>query len=107
MIGNDSERQIGSKGFREVCKLLKVKERIFRRFLEDARVMYVLNGEWVPYACHLDAGRFDIKAGVADHGETSHAFNQAKFTAAGVTWIAGEWGKHQALLAQNKEVGYV
>lgn len=84
----------GSKTFRQVCKLLKVNEREFRAFLEARGVMYRLGGEWVPYAQHLDAGRFEVKTGVADN---EHAYTATRFTAKGVEWIAGEWGKHQVL----------
>lgn len=84
----------GSKTFRQVCKLLKVNEREFRAFLEARGVMYRLGGEWVPYAQHLDAGRFEVKAGVAGN---EHAYTATRFTAKGVEWIAGEWAKHQVL----------
>lgn len=83
----------GLKGFRQVCKLLRAKENRFRDFLKAKGIMYQLGGEWVPHACHLDAGRFEVKAGVSK--ETEHAFNSARFTAKGVSWIAGEWAKHQ------------
>ena len=82
----------GSKGFREVCKLLNANEAEFRCFLIDRGVMYRLGGKWMPYAQHLDAGRFEVKAGVA---KNDHAYNTAKFTAKGVEWIAGEWAKYQ------------
>lgn len=75
----------GSKGFRQVAKLLKANENQFRAFLCEQKIMYRLGGEWMPHSNHIDAGRFEVKAGVA--GE--HAFNQAKFTAKGVSWIAG------------------
>lgn len=80
----------GLKSFRQVCKLLKVKENDFRTFLMARNIMYRLGGEWVPYACHIDAGRFEIKTGTADSG---HAFNSAKFTSKGVEWVAGELAK--------------
>ncbi len=83
----------GAKGFRQVCKLLGANETRFREFLEKQKIMYRLGGEWVPHAGHLEAGRFEVRAGVADVSQ--HAFNQAKFTPKGVTWIAGEWAKHQ------------
>ncbi|VUZ24113.1 Uncharacterised protein [uncultured Comamonas sp.] len=91
-----TQASTGSKGFRQVCKLLGVKEPVFRQFLHDTGVMYRLGGEWVPHAPHIDAGRFETKAGVAEHGDTSHAYNQAKFTPKGILWIAGEWAKAQA-----------
>lgn len=87
----------GLKGFRQVCKLLHAKEPDFRRFLEDEKIMYRLAGEWMPFAQHLDTGRFDVKAGTSK--ETGHAFNTARFTPKGVTWVAGEFAKWQ--LRQN------
>lgn len=81
----------GSKGFREVCKLLKIKEPAMRAFLSEQKIMYRLNGEWTPYAEHLAAGRFEVKAGTADHN--GHAYNCARFTPKGIEWIAGLWAK--------------
>lgn len=83
----------GSKGFRQVCKLLGANESNFREFLLDKKIMYRLNGEWVPHAAHLDAGRFEVKAGMSE--VSNHAFNQSRFTAKGVAWVAGEWAKYQ------------
>lgn len=85
------EATSGSKGFRQVCKLLGAKEPEFRQFLSDKKIMYRLGGEWMPFAYHVEAGRFEVKTGVAN----DHAYNTAKFTAKGVTWVAGEWAKHQ------------
>lgn len=86
----------GLKGFRQVAKLLGAKENVFREFLLDEKVLYRLGGEMAPFAQHLDAGRFAVKAGTA---ETGHAFNSAKFTPKGVAWVAGEFAKWQ--LAQR------
>ena len=83
----------GSLGFRKVAKLLKVNEKAFREFLNKEKIMYKLGGDWVPYQNHIDAGRFEIKAGLAEHEESSHAFTQSKFTAKGVEWVAGEYAK--------------
>jgi anti-repressor protein len=80
----------GSKGFREVCKLLSAKEPAFRAFLVDTGVLYHLGGRLVPYQHHIDAGRFEIKAGVT-HDENAYAFNQTRFTPKGIEWIAGKW----------------
>lgn len=85
-------RADAGKGFREVCKLLGAKESDFRAFLRDEKIMYFLGGDWVPYAQHLDAGRFVVKTGAAQSG---HAFTRALFTPKGVNWIAGEWAKYQ------------
>lgn len=82
----------GSMGFREVAKLLKIKEPEFRLFLSECNVMYLLGSNYVPYQCHIEAGRFEIKAGVSD---SDHAYKQAKFTAKGVEWIAGEYAKYK------------
>lgn len=83
----------GSLGFRKVAKLLKVNEKAFREFLNKEKIMYKLGGDWVPYQNHIDAGRFEVKAGLAEHEESSHAFTQSKFTAKGVEWVAGEYAK--------------
>lgn len=82
----------GSKGFREVCKLLKANEAEFRAFVMDHRIMYRLGGKLTAYQCHIDAGRFEVRAGVT---ESEHAYTTTKFTAKGVSWIAGEWAKYQ------------
>jgi phage antirepressor YoqD-like protein len=88
----------GTKGFREVAKLLGANESAFREFLLDQKVMYRLNGSLTPHAQHMDAGRFCVKAGTA---QNNHAFNSARFTPKGVTWIAGEWAKHQVVRRKN------
>lgn len=85
------ESSSGSKGFREVCKLLQAKEPEFRLFLEEQKIMYRLGGAWTAYQNHIDAGRFEVKTGTANE----HAFTQIKFTPKGVEWIAGEWAKNK------------
>ena len=80
----------GLKGFRDVAKLLKVKENFLRKFLKDNKIQYELGGKWVAYAQHLDAGRFEMRAGVADNG---HAYNNCLFTPKGIQWLAGEIAK--------------
>ena len=81
----------GLKGFRQVAKLLKANESRFREFLLDKKIMYRMGGEWQAYQPHIDAGRFEVKAGTSDSG---HAYNQSKFTPKGVNWIAGLWAQH-------------
>lgn len=88
----------GTKGFRQVAKLLKVKENAFREFLLDKKIMYRLGAELTPAAPHLDAGRFVVKAGKSEGG---HAYNAARFTTKGITWIAGELAKHQLAMAHH------
>lgn len=78
----------GLMTFRQVCKLLNVKENEFRAFLISQKVMYQLNGGWAAYQVHLSAGRFQHKAGVAPNGR---AFSNILFTAKGVNWIAEQW----------------
>lgn len=80
----------GLKGFRQVAKLLDAKERALGEFLESQKIMYWLGGERVPYANHIDAGRFSVKTGQAENG---HAFNSAKFTPKGVQWLSELWNK--------------
>lgn len=92
----------GSMGFRQVAKLLRANEHEFRAWLQDAKVMYRLGGEWAAYQNHIEAGRFVVRAGVATAND--HAFNTTKFTPKGVEWVAGLWGKHKAALALESGV---
>ncbi len=80
-------------GFRQVCKLLKVKEIDFRRFLLEHHIMYRLGGVLTPHRQHLDAERFEVHTGTS---ESRHVFSQARFTVKGVKWIAGLWAEHLA-----------
>lgn len=83
----------GSLGFRETCKLLHIKENVFRKFLLDNQIMYLLAGKLTPYAQHTDAGRFTVKTG--ENQANGHAFTQTKFTPKGIQWIAGLWAANQ------------
>lgn len=91
----------GLMTFRQVAKLLKVKEPQFRQFLREAKVMYVLGGEWTAHAQHIEAGRFEVRAGTAQN--SGHAYNTAKFTAKGVEWVAGELAKWQLKQHQDSD----
>lgn len=86
----------GLKGFREVCKLLGVKETVFRRFLEAEKIMYRLAGKLTAYAEHVQAGRFDTKTGE----KGGHVFSQCKFTPKGVTWISAQWSKKESCYSE-------
>mgnify|MGYP003451140175 FL=1 len=77
----------GNMGFRQVAKLLRIKENDFRAFLQDNSIMYRLGGEWVAYAQHIAAGRFVTKT--VTNQQNGHAYNGALFTPKGVQWIAG------------------
>lgn len=83
----------GLMGFREVAKLLKIKETEFREFLIDNSIMYRLAGKMTPYANHIDAGRFEVKTG--ENQDNGRAYTQAKFTPKGVEWIAGLIASHK------------
>ena len=83
----------GLKGFRETCKLLKANEARFTEFVLAKKIMYRLAGKLTAHQQHIDAGRFEVRAGVAT--ATEHAYTTTKFSPKGVTWIAGEWAKHQ------------
>lgn len=83
----------GSMTFRQVCKLLQVKETDFRCFLIDKKIMYRLNNTFTPYQAHVELGRFEIKTGT--NQTNNHAFAQSRFTAKGVKWIAGLWAEYK------------
>ena len=93
----------GTKGFRQVAKLLGANENQFREFLLAEKILYRLDRELTPHAQHITAGRFCVKAGTAQ--VSGHAYNAARFTPKGVTWVAGEWGKWK-VRQQGGEVGH-
>lgn len=93
----------GNMTFRATAKILNINEREFRAFLRDNKIMYLLGGDWVPHQNHIEAGRFEIKTGLAEHDEKSHAFKQSKFTPKGVEWVAGEYAKHVAAKALKSQ----
>jgi len=83
----------GTYGFRQVAKMLSVKENWFSDFLiEKARL--------TAHSGHIDAGRFVPLAGVA---KNDHAYTECRFTAKGVEWVAGEIAKHKAVAAIAKK----
>ncbi len=75
----------GLKSFRKMAKVLGINERKFRQFLADNKIMYNQNGDWLPYAEHINAGRFVNKTGESQ----GHAFISTYFTPKGEVWIAG------------------
>jgi phage antirepressor YoqD-like protein len=90
----------GTYGFRQVAKMLSVKENWFSEFLIEKGIMYRLSGKLTSHSEHLDAGRFVARAGVA---KNEHAFTECRFTAKGVEWVAGEIAKHKAVAAISKK----
>lgn len=78
-------------GFRQLCKMLKVKEADFRQFLLERNIMSRANGVLMPSQSHIQAGYFTVHSGT---GENKRTWAQARFTARGVKWIAGLWAGH-------------
>lgn len=76
----------GSMTFRDVSKLLGVKENLFSAFLLDNSIMYRLNGKLTAYQRHIDAGRFEVKTGKAKHND--HAFASSRFLPKGVEYVS-------------------
>lgn len=77
----------GTKTFRQVAKILKANERLFRAFLSSEGFMYKIGREWTAYQKHIDAGRFSCTVGE----KNGHAFTECKFTPKGIEYIAGKW----------------
>ncbi|ULG01304.1 regulatory protein/antirepressor [Aeromonas phage phiA005] len=91
----------GTYGFRQVAKMLSVKENWFSEFLVDKGIMYRLSGKLTAHSDHIDAGRFVARAGVA---KNDHAYTECRFTSKGVEWVAGEIAKHKAAESMRKGV---
>lgn len=90
----------GTYGFRQVAKMLSVKENWFSDFLIEKGIMYRLSGRLTAHSGHIDAGRFVPRTGVA---KNDHSFTECRFTAKGVEWVAGEIAKHKAVAAIAKK----
>lgn len=90
----------GTYGFRQVAKMLSVKENWLSDFLIEKAIMYRLSGRLTAHSGHIDAGRFVPRAGVA---KNDHAYTECRFTAKGVEWVAGEIAKHKAVAAIAKK----
>ena len=82
-----TQAETGSKGFRQVAKLLKANERVFRGFLVDMMIMYKSKSGWMAYQRHVDVNRFEVITGE----KNSHIYNEVLFTGKGINWIAGLW----------------
>ena len=88
----------GSKGFRQVAKILKANERIFREFLIDMMIMYKSKSGWMAYQRHVDAKRFEVITGE----KNSHIYNEVLFTGKGIEWVAGLWAIELIALGEEK-----
>lgn len=89
----------GTYGFRQVAKMLSVKENWFSDFLIENGIMYRLSGKLTAHSEHIDAVRFMARAGVA---KNDHAYTECRFTSKGVEWVAGEIAKHKAAESMRK-----
>mgnify|MGYP003647555565 CR=1 FL=1 len=93
-----TQAETGSKGFRQVAKLLKVNERVFRGFLVDMMIMYKSKSGWMAYQRHVDVNRFEVITGE----KNSHIYNEVLFTGKGINWIAGLWAVELIALGEEK-----
>ena len=83
----------GNKTFRGLVKMLNVNEREFRNWLHDSKIMYRLNGAWMPYSEYLHKGYFEVKTGEKD----GKSYSLCYFTPKGEVWIAEKWNKCNAV----------
>ena len=83
----------GNKTFRGLVKVLNVNEREFRNWLHDSKIMYRLNGAWMPYSEYLHKGYFEVKTGEND----GNSYSLCYFTPKGEVWIAEKWNKRNAV----------
>jgi phage antirepressor YoqD-like protein len=81
-----------AKGFREVAKVLGIKEREFIAKLAQDGVIFKQGTNWLPTAQHQHSGRFEVKTGEAN----GHAFIQTRFTPEGIAWVARRFVKESA-----------
>lgn len=78
-----------AKGFRQVAKILGIKEREFISELASDKVIFKQGSNWLPIAEHQHNGRFTVKTGEAN----GHAFIQTRFTPEGIAWVAKRYSK--------------
>ena len=81
-----------NKTVRDLVKVLNVNEREFRNWLRDSKIMYRLDGMWMPYSKYLQKGYFEAKV-VETNGR---AFFASFFTPKGEVWITEKWNKRNA-----------
>ena len=83
----------GNKTFRGLVKMLNVNEREFRNWLHNSKIMYRLNGVWMPYSEYLHKGYFEVKTGEND----GKSYSLCYFTPKGEVWIAEKWNKRNTV----------
>ena len=80
----------GLHTFREVAKMLNVKEHTLREMMVEQGIQYKVNKIWMPKQIHIDSGYFVIKAYIDPHGQS---FPSVYYTPRGVTWIGKRLNK--------------
>jgi len=83
----------GNKTFRGLVKVMNVNEREFRNWLHDSKIMYRLNGAWMPYSEYLHKGYFEVKTGEKD----GKSYSLCYFTPKGEVWITEKWNKRNVV----------
>lgn len=75
----------GLLGFRKVCKLLKIKEPLLRKFLIANNVISKVGGNWIPKAPAMNAGRLTLK--LVKSTKSNYSYVQMFFTTKGFEWL--------------------
>lgn len=88
-----------AKGFREVAKILGLKERDFILTLREHGIIFKQGHNWLPMAKYQHSGYFEVKTGESN----GHAYIQTRFTPAGIAWVADRVAKKQALVSLAQE----
>jgi prophage antirepressor-like protein len=86
----------GLFGIRETAKLLGITQHEFTSLCQRHRVLFREGGTLQPYAEHLKAGYFQVKAGEAN----DHAYAQTRFTPKGIEWVRRKLPLQQAATLQ-------
>jgi prophage antirepressor-like protein len=86
----------GLFGIRETAKLLGISQHEFTSLCQRHRILFREGGTLQPYAEHLKAGYFQVKAGEAN----DHAYAQTRFTAKGIEWVRRKLPLQQAATLQ-------
>lgn len=82
-------------GFRQVAKLLNIKEASLRAFLVRRKIMYNLSGTWMAYQPHIDNKYFSVKTGLY---AANKSFATCMFTTKGLYYI------HKLMSKESLEV---
>lgn len=80
----------GLHTFRQVAKMLDVKESMLREMMVEQGIQYKLNKLWMPKQTFVDQGYFVVKAYIDPHGQS---FPQVYYTSRGVNWLAKRLNK--------------